>query len=376
MAPSRAQKDDVVHMGGKTLKRVMDNETRQWVYRPVDESSGKVISKEAFEAMKREEAKARWESDPKRQAEQDKKWAAQQRSEIRGARIAESKQMKKQEHVRKLKSGLVEPSRPRRKEIANVPVPKVLADLREEMRVAVANGMDKRNPGQFAFIKTALDAEEVKHDHAVKAAKEKAYAKERKKRGVKGAAWGSSGGEDASDDDGGGNGIPRRDRSRTWTTRTTGEVPRLHPPQPPPPRTAQMGDPKGRRRNPPTGAARSAGGAERRWTGRRTTAANARPPATVPTPRPGAVPAPKTGGTAAGDDAGTSVDGVAGIGSTCATQLAGGGGAAGRGRGGGGGGGGGAGARVGAGAGVGAEAAAEGARGRGAPSQSLFDPDA
>ena len=58
MAPSRAQKDDVVQMGGKTLKRVMDNETRQWVYRPVDESSGKVISKEAFEAMKREEAKA------------------------------------------------------------------------------------------------------------------------------------------------------------------------------------------------------------------------------------------------------------------------------------------------------------------------------
>ena len=211
MAPSRAQKDDVVHMGGKTLKRVMDNETRQWVYRPVDESSGKVISKEAFEAMKREEAKARWESDPKRQAEQDKKWAAQQRSEIRGARIAESKQMKKQEHVRKLKSGLVEPSRPRRKEIANVPVPKILAELREEMRVAVANGMDKRNPGQFAFIKTALDAEEVKHDHVVKAAREKAYAKERKKRGVKGAAWGSSDeGEDASDDDGGGNGIPRR----------------------------------------------------------------------------------------------------------------------------------------------------------------------
>ena len=202
MAPSRAQKDDVVQMGGKTLKRVMDNETRQWVYRPVDESSGKVISKEAFEAMKREEAKARWESDPKRQAEQDKKWAAQQRSEIRGARIAESKQMKKQEHVRKLKSGLVEPSRPRRKEIANVPVPKILADLREEMRVAAANGMDKRNPGQFAFIKTALDAEEAKHDVAVKAARERAYAKERKKRGVKGAAWGSSDeGEDASDDD-------------------------------------------------------------------------------------------------------------------------------------------------------------------------------
>ena len=70
-------------MGGKTLKRVMDNETRQWVYRPVDES-GEVISKEAFEAEQGEEAKARWESDPKRQAEQDKKWAAQHASASAG----------------------------------------------------------------------------------------------------------------------------------------------------------------------------------------------------------------------------------------------------------------------------------------------------
>ena len=292
MAPSRAQKDDVVHMGGKTLKRVMDNETRQWVYRPVDESSGKVISKEAFEAMKREEAKARWESDPKRQAEQDKKWAAQQRSEIRGARIAESKQMKKQEHVRKLKSGLVEPSRPRRKEIANVPVPKVLADLREEMRVAVANGMDKRNPGQFAFIKTALDAEEVKHDHAVKAAREIAYAKERKKRGVKGAAWGSSDeGEDASDDDGGGNGIPRR-----GSLADLDDPDYRRGPAPPPAANGAEGG-KGRkgtlrRRARPAGGAPNGGGRAPDGGGR------TRPAGAVPAPT---LPAPKTGGTAGGD---------------------------------------------------------------------------
>ena len=272
-----AQKDDVVHMGGKTLKRVMDNETRQWVYRPVDESSGKVISKEAFEAMKREEAKARWESDPKRQAEQDKKWAAQQRSEIRGARIAESKQMKKQEHVRKLKSGLVEPSRPRRKEIANVPVPKVLADLREEMRVAVANGMDKRNPGQFAFIKTALDAEEVKHDHAVKAARRSPTRRNARSAGSRERVGSSDEGEDASDDDGGGNGIPRRGSLADLDDPDYRRGPAPPPAAAAPPRTAQMGDPKGRRRNPPTARAFGGRGAERRWTGRRTTAAERAP---------------------------------------------------------------------------------------------------
>ena len=41
------------------------------------------------------------------------------------------------------------------------------------MRVAVANAMSKKNPGQFAFIKTALDAEGAKHDVRVKAARER-----------------------------------------------------------------------------------------------------------------------------------------------------------------------------------------------------------
>ena len=76
-------------------------------------------------------------------------------------------------------------------------------ELREEMRVAVANAVSKKNPGQFAFIKTALDAEEGKHEVRVKAAREKAYQAERKKRGVKGAAWGDSDdGEGSSDEDG------------------------------------------------------------------------------------------------------------------------------------------------------------------------------
>jgi hypothetical protein len=35
-------KDEVVQMGGQTLKRVLDDTTKQWVYRPVDEASGQV----------------------------------------------------------------------------------------------------------------------------------------------------------------------------------------------------------------------------------------------------------------------------------------------------------------------------------------------
>ena len=188
-----------------------------------------------------------------------------------------------------------EPSRPRRKEIANVPVPKILADLREEMRVAVANGMDKRNPGQFAFISTALDAEEVKHDHVVKAAREKAYAKERKKCGVKGGAWGSSDeGEDASDDEQlagtasrgedrsrtGRPGLPARSRASTAANAQRGE----------------------RKKRTSDGDARPAGrGAERRWIGRRTAAAEraqAGGRARSPLCR-----RPKPAGTAGGDNA-------------------------------------------------------------------------
>lgn len=193
--------DDVVEMGGQTLKRVMDAASKQWVYRPVDKASGEVISKAAFEEKQREERRMRAENDPKKQAEREKQWAAQQRAEIRNMRVEESQKMRREEHVRKLESGLVERRKPRRTKIANVPEPKLLLELREEMRVAVANGVRTKNPGQFAFIKTALDAEEAKHDAKVKAAREKAYQAERKKRGVKGEAWGGSDEYNSSDEE-------------------------------------------------------------------------------------------------------------------------------------------------------------------------------
>ena len=182
-----APKDETVIMGGQTLRRVMDESTRQWVYRPVDEASGNVITKEAFEARRLAERRLRAEADPRKQAEREKRWLAQQRGEIRNARVEESRAMRRDEHARKLESGLVERRRPRRREIARVPEPELLLELREEMRVALANGLDKKNPGRFAFVKTALDAEEAKHDAAVKSAREKAYAQERKRRGVRGA---------------------------------------------------------------------------------------------------------------------------------------------------------------------------------------------
>ena len=119
-------KDEVVQMGGQTLKRVMDDTTKQWVYRPVDVASGQVISKEAFEAQKREERRVRAENDPRKQAEREKQWAAQQRAEIRNMRVEESQKMKRDEHHRKLQSGLVERRRPRRRQIVNVPEPKLL----------------------------------------------------------------------------------------------------------------------------------------------------------------------------------------------------------------------------------------------------------
>ena len=108
------------------MKRVMDDTTKQWVYRPVDVASGQVISKEAFEAQKREERRVRAENDPRKQAEREKQWAAQQRAEIRNMRVEESQKMKRDEHHRKLQSGLVERRRPRRRQIANVPEPKLL----------------------------------------------------------------------------------------------------------------------------------------------------------------------------------------------------------------------------------------------------------
>ena len=61
--------DDETWTPVQKLRRVMDESTRQWVYRPVDEASGDVITKEAFEARRREERRLRAEADPRKTAE-------------------------------------------------------------------------------------------------------------------------------------------------------------------------------------------------------------------------------------------------------------------------------------------------------------------
>ena len=64
---------------GKTLRRVFDEASKRWVYRPVDEASGETISKDVFEARRREEEAARRASDPRHRAAEEKKWLEQQR---------------------------------------------------------------------------------------------------------------------------------------------------------------------------------------------------------------------------------------------------------------------------------------------------------
>ena len=63
-----------------------------------------------------------------------------------------------------------------------------LAEAREEMRVALATGLEKKNPGAYSFLKAALDVEEAKHSKLVDAARKRDYAKARKSKGVRGDA--------------------------------------------------------------------------------------------------------------------------------------------------------------------------------------------
>ena len=195
MAPGRGGRggrgapEETVVVDGKTLRRVFDEASKRWVYRPVDEASGETISKDVFEARRREEEATRRASDPRHRAAEEKKWLEQQRGEIREKRAEASRAMRREEHHAALRDGRVERRRPRRKgALAEVPVPDALAELREEMRLATLHETRKKNPGRFAFIETALKAEERKHETAVETARRRAYAAERRRRGVR-SSW-------------------------------------------------------------------------------------------------------------------------------------------------------------------------------------------
>ena len=186
-------------MDGKTLRRVLDEASKRWVYRPVDAASGETISKEDFEARRREEEAARRASDPRHRAAEEKRWLEQQRGDIREKRAEASRAMRREEHHAALRDGRVERRRPRRKgALVEVPVPDALAELREEMRLATLRETRKKNPGRFAFIETALAVEERKHETALDAARRRACAAERRRKGVRGG--GESGSDSESDD--------------------------------------------------------------------------------------------------------------------------------------------------------------------------------
>ena len=180
MAPGRGGRgapEETVVVDGKTLRRVLDEASKRWVYRPVDAASGETISKEDFEARRREEEAARRASDPRHRAAEEKRWLEQQRGDIREKRAEASRAMRREEHHAALRDGRVERRRPRRKgALVEVPVPDALAELREEMRLATLRETRKKNPGRFAFIETALAVEERKHETALDAARRRAYA--------------------------------------------------------------------------------------------------------------------------------------------------------------------------------------------------------
>jgi hypothetical protein len=197
----RGAPDETVVMDGQTLRRVFDEATKSWVYRPVDETSGRTISKEDFESRRREEEAQRRASDPKHRAAEEKRWLEQQRFEIREKRAEVSRRMRREDHLASIRSGRAERRKPRRAVLASVPEPEALVELREEMRLATLADAQKKNPGRFAFIKTALELETSKYEVAVEAARRKAYAEERERRGVAGNDGGDDGASSSDDDE-------------------------------------------------------------------------------------------------------------------------------------------------------------------------------
>lgn len=178
---------DIVRVGGAELVRTREA-NGEFTYRPVD-ASGAVVDAAAFEARKKAERAAKLANDPRVAERAANEWAAQQRAAIARTRVDESRRLTREEaRRREREGGTTGPRRRTRALGANVKPSKALADLREEMRVALATGLEKKNPGAYSFLKAALDVEEAKHSKLVDAARKRDYAKARKSKGVRGDA--------------------------------------------------------------------------------------------------------------------------------------------------------------------------------------------
>ena len=183
--PNKSQ--DVVRIGGADLVRTREA-NGEVTYRPVDAKTGTVVDAATFEARKKEERERRLANDPQARERAASEWAANMRGTITKTRVDEARKLRREEtKQRERNSGTSNPKR-RTKALGAVTPSKALAELREEMRVAVASGMKTKNPGSYSFLKAALDVEEAKYAKLVDAAKKREYKLERSKRGVRGDA--------------------------------------------------------------------------------------------------------------------------------------------------------------------------------------------
>ena len=179
---------DIVRIGGTDLVRTREA-NGEFTYRPVDAQTGAVVDAATFEARKKAQRQAQLANDPRANERAANEWAAQTRAAIARTRVDESRRLKREDAQRREReSGTTGPRRRARELGASAKPSKVLTDLREEMRIAEATGLKKKNPGSYSFLKAALDVEEGKHARAVEAARKRDYAKARSRKGVKGDA--------------------------------------------------------------------------------------------------------------------------------------------------------------------------------------------
>ena len=179
---------DIVRIGGADLVRTREA-NGEFTYRPVDAQTGAVVDAATFEARKKAQRQAQLANDPRANERAANEWAAQTRAAIARTRVDESRRLKREDAQRREReSGTTGPRRRARELGASAKPSKALTDLREEMRIAEATGLKKKNPGSYSFLKAALDVEEGKHARAVEAARKRDYAKARSRKGVKGDA--------------------------------------------------------------------------------------------------------------------------------------------------------------------------------------------
>ena len=161
---SRPKPGDTKEMGGIALVAVEKEGQIRW--EPVN-GIDSVASREA--ERKAEQEEARWRKTMEAGAKEE--------------RVREARNLARQEQQRKAELfGAENVYRTTGKSRGPlVPVPKLLAETREEETQARNLGLDKSNPKQYLFIKESLDALEKKHSVEEHAAREKAYAQNRRR---------------------------------------------------------------------------------------------------------------------------------------------------------------------------------------------------